>query len=152
MSFPIGKTLLPVLSIIFAIVLGFLLGRMIRITSQPIPPTVIRADLRPRIPVVRIDDIRDGQLAGISRGEVRLFLGETLIIPSASGSFLVPAGNLLRDVATVRAPPGMRFVASRKGRKYYPVTSPNAARLAAGNRVYFTTAKEAEGKGFARGN
>ena len=46
------------------------------------------------------------------------------------------------------APAGMHFVASRRGKKYYPVGSPAAAALKPENRVYFPDAAAAEDAGF----
>lgn len=45
-------------------------------------------------------------------------------------------------------PAGMYFVASNRGKKYYPVDSPAAARLKSENRVYFPDAAAAKRAGF----
>lgn len=40
------------------------------------------------------------------------------------------------------------YLASSRGKKYYPVDCPSAANIKASNRVYFKTASEAEQKGY----
>jgi hypothetical protein len=42
----------------------------------------------------------------------------------------------------------MRFVASRRGKRYYPVSSREGERLVPENRLYFRTAEEAERAGY----
>lgn len=142
---------LTILAIFFALLLGVLLGRIVMITSIPSPPTVLRDDHRPLIPVVRITGVEDGSIRGSAQGEVRVFLGDQMIVPDASGAFRVPAGDLFRQVTTVRIPSGMRFVASKRGKKFYPVTSASAAKLAPQNRVYFPDEAAAELAGFVAG-
>lgn len=142
---------LVILAIILALLLGVLLGRIMNIASMPIPPTVLREDSRPLVPVVWINGIENGSIYGNSHGDVRVFLGERIIVPNASGAFRVYAGDLLRESVAVRVPSGMRFVASRRGKKYYPVASVSAARLAPRNRVYFADRESAEHAGFLAG-
>lgn len=144
-------TILTVIAIILALIFGILLGRILGIASRPIPPTVLREDRRPTTPVVRISGIEDGFVDGSVRGDVRVFLDGKMVVTDGSGSFRVPAGDFLRNVTTVRVPAGMRFVASRRGKKYYPITSANGARLAPGNRLYFSDRESAERAGFLAG-
>jgi len=44
----------------------------------------------------------------------------------------------------------MQFVASKRGKKYYPVRSGEAQRIVPENRVYFESALQAEGAGYVR--
>ncbi|MEN9582242.1 MAG: hypothetical protein RL641_196 [Candidatus Parcubacteria bacterium] len=44
--------------------------------------------------------------------------------------------------------PGLPFVASKKGKKYYPVNCPAAKNLAVTNRIYFKDGADAEAKGY----
>ncbi|NOS67679.1 MAG: hypothetical protein HOO67_04930 [Candidatus Peribacteraceae bacterium] len=139
---------LTTLAIILSLVLGVIIGLIVGTVSVPVPPTVIRDDTRALIPVVKIDGVEDGLISGSAHGDVRLFLGEKMVLPDGSGSFRVPAGDLLKNVTTVRVPSGMRFVASKRGKKYYPVASATASRLAPANRVYFPDAISAQNAGF----
>ena len=150
-AFIMRSTALTSVALLLALILGILLGRILWITSQPVPLTVLREDHRSLIPVVRIDGIENGELTGVSHGDVRLFLGEQVIMPNGSGAFRVPAGNLLKNVAVIPVPAGMNFVASRRGKKYYPVASPSAAKLSPANRIYFRDAQAAERAGYQLG-
>ena len=140
---------LAVLAILAALLLGVLLGSILRIARTPVSPMILVEDRRPLIPVVRIDGAEDGHIVGSVHGDVRVFLGDRVVVPNASGSFRVPGRNLLKDVTTVRIPSGMRFVASKRGKKYYPVASASAAKLAPANRVYFRDTASAEHAGFS---
>lgn len=138
------------MTILLALILGMLLGRIFSITSIPVPPTVLRTDYRPGIPVVRIDGITEGRLTGIVRGDVRVFLGENMIIANSSGAFRVPAPGLVKNITTGRVPAGMKFAASKRGTKYYPVASRSAQNLSPENRVYFRSAADAEEAGYIK--
>ncbi len=48
----------------------------------------------------------------------------------------------------IKTNPTGAFVASAKGKKYYPVNCPAAKNLSATNRVYFVSSAEAESKGY----
>ncbi len=108
----------------------------------------ILPDTRPLLPTVILKGIENGALMGEVRGDVRIFLGDTQIIPNGSGAFRVPAGVLAKDVRTIVAPEGMHFVASRKGKRFYPVSSKQAQGLSPKNRIYFPTAEAAKAAGY----
>lgn len=112
------------------------------------PALQIVPDERPRIAVVEIEGIRDGNLTGRITGDVRVFLAGKQILPSGSGSFRVPADALAYDVRTVEAPAGARFVASKKGKRFYPIGSSQAEGLTVKNRVYFSSEEEARRAGY----
>ena len=97
-----------------------------------------------------IDRIVNGELEGRVSSGVRLFLGEKLILPTASGTFTASAGLFLTNNVTVVIPEGMHFVASKNGKKYYPVTSSAGNRLTPKNRLYFRTSEEAEAAGYVK--
>ena len=111
------------------------------------PPFRLEPDLRPRVPVVQVEGIQGGVVMGRIRGDVRVFWGDHMVIPDGSGAFQI-AEDLLKEEVVVRVPDGMQFVASRKGKKYYAVTSPMGERIKPENRVYFSTAGDAEAYGF----
>ena len=115
-----------------------------------VPPLQTVPNVRPLQPVVQIDGIRNGYLEGTILGDARMFLGQEQVLPTASGSFRVLASTFLRNEVQVLVPEGMRFMASKKGKKYYPVASAAANNLAPQNRVYFRTAEEAAQSGYVR--
>lgn len=120
--------------------------RSARAASAPVLSII--PDTRPLIPTVIITGIENGELLGTIRGEMRLFLGDKQIVPDGSGSFRVPAGILKTDVHTIAAPEGMQFVASKKGKRFYPVQAKQAQALAPKNRIYFRTQEEAQAAGY----
>lgn len=167
----IGATLLTAVT-------GYLTGRIIdtHIAMASVPPLAVVPDTRPRVPVVHIDGIRNGFIEGTMNSGARLIIGDTYVIPTKSADdtdpsserhpehvslsgvegrgvkgemrFSIPAASFLVDHVAVEVPAGMRFVASKSGKKYYPVDSAAGSRLKPENRVYFATEEEARGAGF----
>jgi hypothetical protein len=138
-------------AILLALVCGYLLGRLITERRSLVSAPMQMRDLsRPLVPTVHLDGVYNGQLKGTMLGEARLFLEDHQVVPDQSGAFLVPAGSLLTNKIEITVPSEMRFVASRRGQKYYPVESASASNLAPANRIYFRTAEEAEGAGYRR--
>lgn len=120
-------------------------------TFHPAPELqIVQDDTSPSIPVVHISGIRNGALIGSLTGNVRLAAGSKIILPTASGSFAVTDSKLLTNMIEIHVPAGMSFVASKRGKKYYPVASASAAGLSPANRVYFPSAEAAERAGYKR--
>lgn len=150
--FPSSSCVPSVAWLVAFLALGFLSGALWGLSRLGEQTSLsLRPDARPGIAVVRLEGIRDGALSGTMSGDVRLFAGADLVLPAASGAFRITDRSLLTNIVTVRAPEGMRFVASRRGEKYYPVGSPEGDRLAPENRIYFRDGAAAESAGYARG-
>ena len=126
---------------------AYIAGRMVSLQRFVDPPFQLEPDTRPLVPVVHIGGLDDGKIVGRINGEVRVFWGDTMVIPDGSGAFRIAEDLLVWETA-VLVPDGMQFVASRKGKKYYSVTSPMGERIKPENRVYFPTTVEAEASGF----
>lgn len=138
-------------AILLALICGYLLGRLITERRAFVSTPMQMRDLsRPLVSTVHLDGVYNGQLKGAMLGDARLFLGSEQVMPDQSGAFLVSAGALLINNIEITVPAGMRFVASKRGQKYYPVESASASALAPANRVYFRTAQEAEGAGYRK--
>jgi hypothetical protein len=127
---------------------GYMIGRIADVRLASATPVSVIPDPRPPVAVVHINAIRNGLLEGDLTGDVRFFLGGEQVLAESSGAFRVPADVFLRNAVTVTVPRGMYFVASKKGKKYYPVTSSAGERIAPQNRVYFPTAEQAERAGY----
>jgi len=136
--------------ILLAATFGYISGRIvtIRLAAADVPPIRLVPDTRPLIPVVQVDGIRNGLVHGRVSSGARLFINGALVLPAASGAFAVPGGALLTNEITVIVPPGMQFVASKTGKKYYPVTSAGGERIVPQNRVYFPSAEAARAAGY----
>ena len=128
---------------LFALSLGYLAGN--RIAIHPLP-MVIQKDTRPLVPIVRIDGVDNGILHGSIVGNARLAIGS--IVLTQSGKFALDSSDVLVNTVHVVVPDGMRFVASSRGKKYYPVFSSSASRLSVQNRIYFKTEEEALRAGY----
>ena len=105
-------------------------------------------DERAGVPVVQLSGVQDGNLQGTISGDVRFFLGEEQVFPAGDGSVDTAVGSFFTNEVVIRVPAGMQFVASKRGKYYYPVLSANGENLAPANRMYFRTAAEAEAAGF----
>ncbi|MBI5794426.1 hypothetical protein HZA87_05115 [Candidatus Uhrbacteria bacterium] len=114
----------------------------------PSPPLMLRDDTRPHVAVVRLGGLRDSSLRGTLSGEVRLFAGDTLILPDGSGSFRITDRNFLTNVITIKAPSGMQFVASKRGRTYYAIGSSGGESIVPANRIYFPDSASAQKAGY----
>lgn len=102
------------------------------------------------VPVVRIEGIRNGELVGSTLGNIRLVGRGKIIAIEEDGSFAIRDNALLTNVITIHVPEGMYFVASRRGKKYYPVESASAQNLSIENRVYFPDEISAQKAGYTR--
>src|SRR5262245_59190523 len=97
---------------------------------HPAPSLLVITDPSPpSIPVVRIDGIRNGALEGSISGTVRLAARDRIVQVHESGAFAITDRSVLTNEIQVTVPAGMQFVASKRGKKYYPVTSASAAGL-----------------------
>tara|TARA_B100000315_G_C14375002_1_gene494771 strand:+ start:94 stop:567 length:474 start_codon:yes stop_codon:yes gene_type:complete len=147
-----GYPFLPFIgALLLAAMLGYLLGRIatVRIALNPLPTKVVD-DSRRREPTVVLQGIQDGKLIGSMSGEVRMWIGEQQIFADADGQFVAEPGPLLVNTISILIPEGMQFVASSRGKKYYPVLASQAQNLAPENRVYFPDAAAAEAAGYSR--
>ena len=134
------------LVLLIGLLAGVLVGSSRHRPSLPI--TMVDSPVEAAVPVVRIDGIRNGALIGLVEGSVRLFAGQKMVDTSGSGTFAIKDAALLTNVITVRTPAGMRFIASKRGKKYYSVDSASGQRIVPENRVYFASKEAAEKAGF----
>lgn len=102
------------------------------------------------VSVVHIDGIRNGALVGTVSGEVRLVGGENFVDVAADGTFTIKDTKILTNVIQIQVPEGMHFVASKRGKKYYPVNSASAQNLSLENRIYFPDEQSAQKAGYSR--
>ncbi|MFH0770586.1 MAG: hypothetical protein V1926_04370 [Candidatus Peregrinibacteria bacterium] len=146
----ISLTLLVLVSMFLTVgMVAYVAGRMVtfvQVRRHTVTSIVRNTDSV--IPVIAIEGVRNGTLTGTMSGAVRFFLGDQFIIPSPDGTFAVAPDVLFLNRVDVFIPDGMRFVASRRGKKYYSVESAEGSAILPENRVYFRTTGEAEEAGF----
>ena len=139
---------------ILVILLGYAFGRYtvaLESVSAPAPIVQLHRDVHLRSPIVHVREISEGRIVGVVGTGARLVIGETVVIPKPNRTFAIAADSFLVNVFDVQVPDGARYVASRKGKKYYSVESSAGNRLAPQNRLYFRSAPEAEAMGYSRG-
>ena len=138
--------------LVLVLLLGLLMGILLEHRRlRPVPPMALVDDVSvAAVPVVTIHGIRNGVLVGSMSGTVRLVAGGKPVLPGAEGGFTVSDSKLLTNVIEVTVPPGMQFVASKRGKKYYSVHSADGQRIVPQNRVYFPDEASAKKAGFVR--
>lgn len=145
------RSLLVGMAILSLLLCGFLMGRIVsmHLYEDESPIRVVK-DAGNTIPTVNIFGLQDGRVRGSIQGDVRVLIAEQSANPRPDGSFDVSAGSFFINYVSIKIPDGMKFVASKTGKKYYSVTSGNGERIAPENRVYFKTAIEAENAGYSK--
>lgn len=135
--------------------LGYSLGTfglaVERVAAPPPSVTVLTEDVHRGIPLVRVQEINDGEIVGNVGVGARLVIGEEVVTPEDDGSFRMDAKAFLVNIIDVKIPHGVLFVASNRGKNYYPVASSAGQKLTPANRIYFRSAEEAEAMGYKRG-
>jgi hypothetical protein len=142
---PIVLGAIALLVLLTTVFLGMIAGAQL---CQRLHAPRIVVDTRPTIPVVTIEHVRDGRLIGTASGMVRFASSGDIAVINESGSFVLPvtiSGGAKPGMV------GMAFVASRRGKYYYPSGSPGAGRLSPKNLVYFRDAQSAQAAGYAAG-
>jgi hypothetical protein len=142
------ETLSLASTVAFTLAAGVLIGLVCALAVREVP-IAVRSGCGATVVAVTFDGFRDGLLRGRSAGPVRLFAGEEPVEVAPDGSFAFDHPGFHIEEVTVPVPAGMRFVASRKGKKYYSVTSAAGERIAPANRVYFPDEAAARAAGFS---
>ena len=103
------------------------------------------------IPVLTFFQIENGELSGkITEGKARIQIENSEISILKDEKFTLDIRKILPMLREIPHPKDMKFVASKRGKKYYPVDSPRAFLVTLKNRVFFKTRDEAEEKGFVK--
>ena len=143
--FPSAVSLLGVGGLL--LLTGYLIGRLVTSAVLPKPSITVVPDERAPVAVIRLEGVRNGQLEGETKGDVRFFLGEKLILVQ-SGMLKVPVGSFFTNEIAITVPDGMKFVASKKGTYYYVVDSADGEKIVPENRLYFRDEISARNAGF----
>lgn len=140
---------LLIVSVALALCVGLLLGRIagFAFDASSHPPLLV-SQSGSSVATVVLEGFRDGALRGHAEGPLRLFVHEEAVAIDAEGDFAIVHPSLRIEEVTIAVPPGMRFVASKRGKKYYSVTSSSGEGIAPENRIYFPDAASAEAAGY----
>ena len=149
-----NQEILQKISLFFAAValfsFGFLGGSLsekIQQEDQFVHP-VEGVNMGTTVPVFTVSEVSKKGITGyVNGGELRLVGGKEVVVNTGSGEVFLPLGKKQWKDASIVIPPGSQFVASKKGKKLYPIKSTAAQKLSVENRIYFTT----EAAGIAAG-
>jgi len=130
---------------LFALSSGYIIGSRIAIHALPL---TIQADTRLPVPTVRIDGVDNGIVHGSIIGNARLVIGSAVL--TQSGKFALDNSDALINTIHIVIPDGMQFVASSRGKKYYPVFSSKGNAISVKNRIYFHTENDAVKAGYQK--
>jgi hypothetical protein len=139
---------------LLVLLLGYALGTFLMVVERvasPEPMRILDHDVNRRAPIVHVEEIHEGMIIGAVGTGARLIIGNEPVIPKPDRSFSIPASDFLVNIISVPVPRGVAFVASKRGKNYYPVDSSAGKRLVPDNRLYFRTAEEAEAMGYQSG-
>lgn len=124
-------------------------GRVHALASLPAAiPLIARPDDRPVQPVVELDAVQAGVLTGRLSGDVRVVSGSAGASVAPDGTFRLSLPVSSRQHVVIDLPTGAQFFASRKGKVYYDVRGKGGSSIKPENRVYFTSAAQAEAAGY----
>lgn len=135
------------LSSAVALCVAYMLGRVLTSASGAHVPLRVVDDPRPQSATVVLHSWSNGTLRGVMRGSGRIVIGNRAVTVNGSGAFALPL-DLPRTAPAASAAYGGGFVASSRGKKYYPAGSPAAAKLSPKNIIHFATRAEAEAAGY----
>ncbi len=141
-----------------SLVISFALGIFAGITIEQFDkienrqPIEIVPQNHEKIPLINFLKIENGVMYGkTGEKEVRFIVGEDSIFGSNGGEFQFPVDEILPMLKSLPAPDDMQFVASKRGKRYWPLDAPQAFLLAPQNRIFFKTPEEAEEQGYKKG-
>ena len=135
------------LLIVSALAAAYLLGCIVTLSAYRAPPPLPIPDERAFVSTVVLHSWNDGKLSGVLRGSGRLLVGTRIVVPDGSGAFTVALSLPRQAPSAGLSSPG--FVASKRGKRYYPAGSPAAGKLSPKNLLFFATRAEAEAAGFS---
>lgn len=114
-------------------------------------------------PVLTLNTIENGILSGtVEGGQVRIFLQPKsktqkknikIIQPTSPQNpeyFTLSVAEILPMLKKIPSPAGMQFVASKRGKKFYALDDPRAFLISTKNRIFFSSAKNAEISGYKK--
>ena len=140
------KILVHLLLIACIYTIGFLSAHAYQATI--IDPITAYYDVPEQVPTVHLQGIRNGEVFGTVAGRARLVIGNQVLLKHTFTNFSVPAGPLLTHQITIEIPEGMNYIASKRGKKLYPVTSKRVRTIPPQDRLYLATVIEGVEAGF----
>ncbi len=143
----ISLTLILSIGLIIGYTIGFFSA-----TVKKFPEIKTIGEINPGVATIKLLEVKNGQLYGkISGRNARLAYSPDDILELDVGSeFQIPLYKInLKDFYVADTiPENTQFIASSKGKCYYSILDKRAFNITESNRLYFSSAKEAENKGY----
>lgn len=96
------------------------------------------------VPVLIFEFIENGVLyIAKNNTEIRIKIKNEMFIATDKNNFKIPLTEILPMLKTVPAPEGMFWVASKRGKTYWPLDAPQAFLISVKNRQFYKTEEEA---------
>lgn len=105
-----------------------------------------------KTPVLSLTTIENGMLLGeILQGNIRLMIQENEVNILPEGKFTIDILPIFPMAKILPHPDGAKFVASKRGKNFWALDTPNAFLISAKNRKFFTSSQDAIDQGFKSG-
>jgi len=146
-----------IISITLILTIGLLIGYTIgyfRATRNHFPEIRFVDEINPGVTTIKLMEVKNGRLYGqISGQDGRIAYSPNDILTIKEGDeFEIPlnAVNLKTYYQAKDLPENAQFVASSQGKYYYSVLDKRAFNISYKNRLYFSSAGEAEKVGYLK--
>lgn len=101
------------------------------------------------IPVLSFQKIENGILSGkIYSGEARIIFPKEELHVIKNEEFQLSVLEILPMLKKIPSPENAKFVASKRGKKFYALDNPKAFLITAKNRIFFSSREDAIENGF----
>jgi hypothetical protein len=144
-----------IISITLILSIGLITGYTIgyfSATARSFPEIETIGEINPGIATIKLLEVKNGELIGkISGRNARIaYSPDGILELDAESDFKIPLNKInLKDYYVADGiPDDVRFIASSKGKYYYSILDKRAFNIAESNRLYFSSAEDAEHKGY----
>lgn len=146
-----------IISITLILSIGLLSGYTIgyfQAKTRSFPEIQTVGEINSGVTTVKLLEVKNGLLRGrISGRHARLaYTPEDILELGEEEEFEIPLSkiNLKNFYVAESLPPGTEYIASSQGKYYYSVLDKKAFNISPKNRIYFSSADEAEQKGYLK--
>jgi len=147
----INITISITLILSIGLITGYTIGYF-SATVKSFPEIKTVGEINPGVATIKLLEVKNGQLIGkISGQNARLaYSADDILELDIEDKFSIPLNKInLKDFYIESAiPENARFIASSQGKYYYSILDKKAFNITPGNRLYFSSAAEAEQKGY----
>ena len=138
--------------IFFLGIFGGMIAEKLLNSEQKAEDILVFEKAEETVPILSLETIENGVLHGkVEGGQVRIIQNTKEVQVLLDGTFSFDVEGILPSLKILPHPKDAQFVASKRGKRYWALDTPQAFLLSKKNRIFFITREEAEKKGFKRG-